>query len=124
MPAATATDYDKFLVSSLHFFAFASRDVNLARDRRCSRPTNTKTLLTSGSIELKSSRSSTKPAPGQPYAPRSSDPGAIFVLSILKSNEFREAYHQALTLADKGPRAQGATARKIVESYFRLEQIS
>ena len=49
---------------------------------------------------------------------------AVSVLSILKSNEFREAYHQALNLADKTPEAQQATARKIIEGYFRLEEIA
>jgi hypothetical protein len=46
------------------------------------------------------------------------------VLSILKSNEFREAYHQALKLADKTPEAQQATARKIIEGYFHLVEIA
>ena len=45
------------------------------------------------------------------------------MLSILKSNEFREAYHQALNLADKTPEAQQATARKIIEGFFSLEVI-
>jgi hypothetical protein len=45
------------------------------------------------------------------------------VLSILKSNEFREAYHQALNLADKTPEAQQLTARKIIEAFFSLEEI-
>ena len=49
---------------------------------------------------------------------------AVSVLSIIKSNEFRQAYHQALNLADKTPEAQQATARKIVEGYFRLEEIA
>ena len=49
---------------------------------------------------------------------------AVSVLSILKSNEFREAYHQALNLADKTPEAQQATARKIIDGYFRLEEIA
>jgi len=49
---------------------------------------------------------------------------AVSVLSILKSNEFREAYHQALNLADNTPEAQQATARKIIEGYFRLEEIA
>jgi hypothetical protein len=46
------------------------------------------------------------------------------VLSILKSNEFRQAYHQALDRADKIPEAQQATARKIIEGFFRLEEIA
>ncbi len=49
---------------------------------------------------------------------------AVSMVSILKSNEFREAYHQALNLADKTPEAQQATARKIIEGYFRLEEIA
>jgi hypothetical protein len=46
------------------------------------------------------------------------------VLSILKSTEFREAYHQALNLADNSPEAQQATARKIIEAYFGLELLA
>ena len=46
------------------------------------------------------------------------------MITILKSNEFRQAYHEALNLADKTPEAQQATARKIVEGYFRLEEIA
>ncbi len=49
---------------------------------------------------------------------------AVSVLSILKSNEFRQAYHQALNLADKTPEAQQATARKVIEGYFSLEEIA
>jgi hypothetical protein len=65
-----------------------------------------------------------KSAPGQPYGTPSPNPAAVSVLSILKSNEFREAYHQALNLADKTPEAQQAIARKIIEGYFRLEEIA
>jgi hypothetical protein len=46
------------------------------------------------------------------------------MLSILKSNEFRQAYHQALSLADKTPEAQLATARKFIEGYFSLQEIA
>jgi hypothetical protein len=46
------------------------------------------------------------------------------VLITLKSNEFRQAYHQALNLADKTPEAQQVTARKVIERYFRLEEIA
>jgi hypothetical protein len=46
------------------------------------------------------------------------------VLSILRSHEFRQAYHQASNLADKTPDAQQATARKIIECYFTLEEIA
>jgi hypothetical protein len=46
------------------------------------------------------------------------------VFLILKSNEFREAYHQALNLADKTPEAQRAIARKTIEGYFNLEEIA
>jgi hypothetical protein len=49
---------------------------------------------------------------------------AVSVSSILKSNEFRQAYHQALDLAEKTPEAQKATARKIIEGYFSLEEIA
>jgi hypothetical protein len=45
------------------------------------------------------------------------------VLSILNSHEFRQAYHQASNLADKTPEAQRASARKIIENYFDLEQV-
>ena len=47
---------------------------------------------------------------------------AVSVLTILKSNEFRQAYHQALNLADKTPEAQQEVARKVIEGYFRLEE--
>ena len=46
------------------------------------------------------------------------------MLSLLKSHEFRQAYHQALDLADKTPEAQQATARKVIEGYFGLEEIT
>lgn len=46
------------------------------------------------------------------------------MFSILKSDEFRQAYHQALDRADKTPEAQRAAARKIIEGYFSLEQIA
>jgi hypothetical protein len=46
------------------------------------------------------------------------------MLSILKSNEFRQSYHQAINLADRTPEAQQVTARKIIEGYFRLEEIT
>ena len=68
-----------------------------------------------------------EPVPRQTYLPSSPNPktaAAASVLSILKSNEFREAYHQALNLADKTPEAQQAIARKIIEGYFRLEEIA
>ena len=45
------------------------------------------------------------------------------VLSVLISSEFRHDYHQALDIADKTPAAQQTTARKIIESYFGLEEI-
>jgi hypothetical protein len=44
------------------------------------------------------------------------------VLSILKSLEFRQAYHQAVDRADGAPEAKQAAARKVVESYFALEE--
>jgi hypothetical protein len=43
--------------------------------------------------------------------------------SILKSDEFRQAYHGALNLADNTPVAQQSAARRIIEVYFRLEEI-
>jgi hypothetical protein len=46
------------------------------------------------------------------------------VLSILKSSEFRQAYHEALNRADKTPDAQRSTARQVIEGYFRLEAIA
>lgn len=46
------------------------------------------------------------------------------MLSILKSDKFRQAYRQALNLADKTPKAQQATARNIIEGYFTLEEIA
>jgi hypothetical protein len=46
------------------------------------------------------------------------------VLSVLKSPEFRQAYHQALDRADKTPEAQHAAAQKVIESYFGLEEIA
>jgi hypothetical protein len=46
------------------------------------------------------------------------------VISILKSDGFRQAYHQALNLADKTPESQRMAARKIIEGYFRLEEIA
>ncbi len=49
---------------------------------------------------------------------------AFSALSILKSDEFRRAYHQALDRADETPEAQRARARKIIEGYFSLEEIA
>jgi hypothetical protein len=49
---------------------------------------------------------------------------ATAVFSILKSNEFRQAYHQAMNLADKTPASQQAAARKITEAYLTLEELS
>jgi hypothetical protein len=46
------------------------------------------------------------------------------VLSILKSPEFRQAYHQALDRADKTPEAQHTAAQKVIEGYFGLEEIA
>jgi hypothetical protein len=43
------------------------------------------------------------------------------VLSILKSLEFRDAYHQALDRANS-PESQQVAARKVVEDYFVLEE--
>jgi hypothetical protein len=46
------------------------------------------------------------------------------VLSILKSPEFRQAYHQALDRADKTPEAQHDAAQKVIEGYFGLKEIA
>jgi hypothetical protein len=46
------------------------------------------------------------------------------VLSTLRSNEFRQAYHQAVDRADIKPAAQQTTARSILEAYFGLEEIA
>ena len=46
------------------------------------------------------------------------------MFSILKSDKFRQAYHQALDRADNTPEAQRAAARKIIEGYFSLEEIA
>jgi hypothetical protein len=46
------------------------------------------------------------------------------VLSILKSPEFRQAYHQALDRADKTPEAQHAAAQKVIEGFFGLQEIA
>jgi hypothetical protein len=43
---------------------------------------------------------------------------------ILKANDFRDAYHQALDLADKTPEAQRTAARRIIEEYFCLQGIA
>jgi hypothetical protein len=48
----------------------------------------------------------------------------VSILSILKSEKFRQDYHQALNLADKSLESQRAAARKIVEEYFKLEEIT
>ena len=46
----------------------------------------------------------------------------VSVLSILKSEKFRQDYHQALNRADQSIESQRAAARKIVEEYFKLEE--
>ena len=46
------------------------------------------------------------------------------MFSTLKSDEFRHAYHEALDRADQTPEAQRAAARKIIEGYFSLEEIT
>jgi hypothetical protein len=53
-----------------------------------------------------------------PFLPRAAP--AVSVLTILKSDEFRQAYHQALDLADNTPAAQQNVARKVIEGYFSL----
>ena len=49
---------------------------------------------------------------------------AVAVLSVLRSNDFRQAYHQAVDQADITPAAQQTTARSIIEAYFGLEEIA
>jgi hypothetical protein len=46
------------------------------------------------------------------------------LLSILKSPEFRQAYHQALDRAEKTPEAQHTAAQKAIEGYFGLKEIA
>jgi hypothetical protein len=46
------------------------------------------------------------------------------VLAVLKSREFRRDYHRALDDVDKSPVVHQLTARRIIESYFKLEKIS
>lgn len=46
------------------------------------------------------------------------------MLAILKSPEFRQAYHQAVDRADKTPEAQHAAAQKVIEGYFGLQEIA
>jgi hypothetical protein len=59
-----------------------------------------------------------------PWPRRTQKALAVFVLSILKSPEFRQAYHQALDRADKTPEAQRNAAQKVIECYFGLEEIA
>jgi hypothetical protein len=49
---------------------------------------------------------------------------AVAVLSVLRSHEFRQAYHQAVDQANVTPAAQQTTARSILEAYFDLEEIA
>jgi hypothetical protein len=49
---------------------------------------------------------------------------AVAVLSVLKSHDFRQAYHQAVDQADVTPAAQQTTVRSIIEAYFDLEEIA
>jgi hypothetical protein len=46
------------------------------------------------------------------------------VLAVLKSHDFRQAYHQAVDRVDVTPAAQQVTARSIVEAYFGLEAVA
>jgi hypothetical protein len=49
---------------------------------------------------------------------------AISVHSILMSDEFRQAYHGALNLADNTPAAQQSAARSVIDVNFHLEEKS
>lgn len=62
--------------------------------------------------------------PGGPKSPELRDTPDVSVTSILKSNGFRQAYHQALDHERKTPEDQQETARKIIEGYFNLEEIA
>ena len=44
--------------------------------------------------------------------------------AVLKSEEFRHAYHDALDHAEHNPEAQCMAARKIIEAFFDLQEIS
>jgi hypothetical protein len=48
---------------------------------------------------------------------------AVAVLAVLKSHEFRQAYHRAVDQADVAPAVQQATARSVLEAYFDLEAV-
>lgn len=48
---------------------------------------------------------------------------AADVLAVLKSHEFRQAYHQALDHAAHDPTAQLAIARSLIDAHFSLEEI-
>jgi len=57
-------------------------------------------------------------------APKRNSAPTVSIISVLKSHEFRQAYHQALNRANQAPNAQLAAARSIVESYFQLQEIT
>ena len=60
-----------------------------------------------------------------PLAAAEPDAGpTVAVLAVLKSHDFRQAYHQAVDRVDVTPAAQQVTARSIVEAYFGLEAIA
>lgn len=46
------------------------------------------------------------------------------MISTLHSHEFRHAYHEALDHSAHTPEAQRESARKVLENYFCLEEIS
>ncbi|MGD9636132.1 MAG: hypothetical protein AB7U97_22820, partial [Pirellulales bacterium] len=50
-------------------------------------------------------------------------PSEPAVLSVLKSREFRQAYHEAVDRLELSHAAQEITARQILEAYFGLEPV-
>ena len=43
--------------------------------------------------------------------------------SILKSEEFRHAYHQALDHTEHNPEAQRLAARDVIDKYFEVQPV-
>lgn len=56
-------------------------------------------------------------------SPASTSTPPLTVLAVLKSHEFRQAYHAAVDRPDISPAAQETTARSIIEAFFGLEPI-
>jgi hypothetical protein len=54
--------------------------------------------------------------------PRFETATPVPVRSILKSKQFRQAYHEALQAADQTVPAQRLAARKVIENYFSLKE--